>query len=233
MNIKKLTTLAILSSIPFLYGCTKESNSNSNPVSKHQKDDGSTPGKVEAKPKSKSYDGPFGLAMGITIPELEKQLSFTASPNKSGLLYGEPPKPSSNFTAYAVLATPNAGLCRILASVNFSTVNGSGDQLKEAADKFAELLELKYGKPSSKTEYFGQDVYRRNPQYWLMGLKEDSVAYGYEWEKKKSPLPNQLREIEITTNADSINSGYIMIKYTFENYDDCKKEMNAVKAENL
>ncbi|HBI70685.1 MAG TPA: hypothetical protein DDZ22_17270 [Massilia sp.] len=136
---------------------------------------------------------------------------------------------------YAVLATPETGVCRIMASANVSVVNGSGDQIKEKVDQLAELMATKYGKHSSKTNYLGEDVYRRNPQYWMMALKEDSAIYGYTWKTGKTEvaLPTDIDRIEISAGATQSDSGWAQIRYTFKNMDSCMKDSKNRKAASL
>lgn len=229
--MKSLLFVVILSTA--LYGCQK-----SQPTTQ-------TAPKVEASVKppaqtaatpvsAKTYDGPFGLAGRMSIQELER-LGFKPMPDRPDLFLGTPPKPLQDAESYAVMASPNVGVCRIMARVPVPVVNGSGDQLKEKADQLADVMQVKYGKYSSKVEYARQDVYRRNPQFWMMGLKEDSVAYAYDWEAGKTtqPLPADLETIEIDTSASDITSGYVVIKYTYKNLDACRKEREKRKANSL
>jgi len=136
---------------------------------------------------------------------------------------------------YVVLATPKAGVCRVQARANVSVANLAGDQIKQKVDQLAEVMAVKYGPHSNKTDLVSQDVYRRNPQYWMMALAEDSVTYSYGWSagKTKQPLPADLDNIEISAGAGSTSSGWAAIQYTFKNFDACLKEEQQRKAANL
>lgn len=183
----------------------------------------------------KSYDGPFGLESGLSIAELER-MKFIADDNRPGLFDGHPPRPLNGAAAnYIVVASKAAGLCRIQASVDVPTANGSGDQMRSETDRVAEMMRVKYGKHSSKITYVREDVYRRNPQFWMMGLSEDSVIYAYTWEQGKTEkeLPGNIQDIEISARASSISSGWVAIRYTFKNFATCQQEIKATKASNL
>jgi len=182
----------------------------------------------------KSYDGPFGLAGGMPIAELT-QLGFKPVGSHPGIFTGTAPKPIDEVTEYIALATPDAGVCRINARVNIPVVNGSGDQVKSKVDQLAEIMAVKYGKHSGKEDYISQEVYRRNPQYWMMGLQEDSVFYVYSWQsgKTQQQLPNGLQAIEVAANASSLDKAWASIQYTFTNFDACLQENQKRKASNL
>jgi hypothetical protein len=183
---------------------------------------------------TKPHDGPFGLAGSLPVAELER-MGFKLGGGSPSLYFGKPPKPLQDADSYAVVATPTAGVCRIMAHIEVPVVNGSGDQLKEKADRLADAMQVKYGKYSEKVNYIKQDVYRRNPEYWMLGLKEESVLYAYDWSsgKTEKPLPGDLDNIEIAADTTRLDSGYVSIKYTFKNFGECRKEMEARKADSL
>jgi len=215
-----------------LIGCNKTASSALPAASDHEiKNAASGP----PLPAQKTYNGPFGFAMGISGTELMEQFNLKPVPSDPNLFDGPAPKPLDSIQEYMVLTSPKAGACRIVGMSKVAVVNGSGDQLKAEADRLADLMQIKYGKYTEKVDYIGQDVYRRNSQYWMLGMKEDSVAYAYEWAPKKgaAPLPNQLQSIEISTAAPALDSGYVAVKYTFTNFTECQNERKASKAQSL
>lgn len=183
---------------------------------------------------AKSYDGPFGLKAGVPVAELEK-MGFKEDERHPGTYDGTPPKPLDGADSYIGVASQESGLCKVLASVPVPTVNGTGDQIRSAVDRVAEMMQLKYGKHSSKIEYAREDVYERNPEFWTMGLSKDSVVYAYDWQQGKTaqPLPADIEDIEIVARASSMSSGWVAIRYTFTNAKACLKEIQAKKAANL
>ncbi|WUR15680.1 hypothetical protein E7V67_011425 [[Empedobacter] haloabium] len=179
-------------------------------------------------------NGPFGLAGGMSIAELS-QLGFKESETSPNVFVGKPPKPLDGITDYSVFATPTAGVCRIRANHDVDLVNDSGDQLRTKVDQYAELMSVKYGKYSTKVNYTGREVYRNNPQFWMMALKEESVFYAYDWSTKKleTPLPDKMANIEVAANAISTSKGYVSIQYTYDNFEVCREEMKKKSATNL
>lgn len=192
------------------------------------------PVKKSPTPVGKAYDGPFGLTGEIPIAELER-MEFKPSESAWGVYFGTPPRPMDGVSSYYVVAAPNAGLCRIRATIDVDLVNATGDQLKAKVDQLAEMMKVKYGKHTSLIDLARTEAYRRNPQYWMLGLKEESVIYAYDWSagKTSQPLPDGLDNIEISANATSTSNGYAAIQYTYKNFKDCTSEMTKQRAANL
>ena len=189
---------------------------------------------ADSPPAGKTYDGPFGLAGKIPVAELE-QIGFKPSEGAWGVYFGTPPKPMDGVSDYYIVAGPNTGLCRIRATVNVDLVNDTGDQLKAKVDQLAEMMKIKYGKHSRLIDLARTEAYRRNPQYWMLGLKEESVLYAYDWslEKGAHPRADGLDNIEISANATSTSKGYAAIQYTYKNFKECTAEMMKQRAANL
>ncbi|MFZ6769411.1 hypothetical protein ACO0LM_20360 [Undibacterium sp. Di26W] len=182
-----------------------------------------------------TYSGPLGLVMGITEAELTNKLAYSASDKVRHLYTGTPPRPMADFSDYFALATPLSGVCKIGGYARFDTVNGNGEQIRAAADRMAASLEEKYGKPSKKKDAISADVYRRKPQYWMVGLKEGSVSYGYRWAAGKTvkDLPDDIMNIIVYAQAETIHQGGVGVIYEFSNYADCQKELKKEKTTKL
>lgn len=217
-----------------LVGCQKQSSTEAKSTVPSENKVHKVAAKAEVKAAGKSYDGPFGLDGSLPVAELER-MSFKSSSTSPSVFTGSPPRPLEGTAEYFVVATPDSGICRIRAIVDVPITNGSGDQMKSRVDQFAETMQVKYGKHAAKVDYIGQDVYRRNPQYWMMGLKEESVIYAYDWSagKTQQPLPEDMENIEISANATSSDAGYVAIQYTYKNFKNCTAEIKKQRAANL
>lgn len=230
-----MKSLLLALSSALLFGCGPRTDKSPSPPPNTPTPIAKSTHTESEAPPGKTYEGPFGLAMGISSDELTGKLGFTIPDGTEDVYAGKPPKPGDGFSEYYVLASAKAGLCKIIGNINVPVVNGTGDQLKVEADKLAELIELKYGKPTRKFDDSLQDVYVRNPQFWMMGLTENSVMYSYSWRQNKTAaqLPYDLESIEIDVAAIDINSGRATLRYTFKNFDACRAEFRAKKAANL
>jgi len=68
----------------------------------------------------------------------------------------------------------------------------------------------------------------------MIGLKDDSVIYAYTWESKATaPLPSELKSVEVSAQASNSSNAYAKIVYTFNNFDECAKDMKSAQAQNL
>jgi hypothetical protein len=182
----------------------------------------------------KVYDGPFGLAMGITQTELIS-MGFKQDEEQSWIFTGTPPGASDLFSHYSVASTKQGGLFVIIAATDDFTVNGSGEQVKSKVTEIADLLSQKYGKYSFKVNSANDDMFIRNPDMWFIGLKDKSVKYAYIWQAghKGTTLPNEIIYIHVEALANRDSSGYARVKYNFSNEDSCLKEIKSIKSSKL
>ncbi|MFZ3003957.1 MAG: hypothetical protein WA071_26830 [Undibacterium umbellatum] len=177
------------------------------------------------------YTGPFGLGMAISETELASSLGFVKSAKAKHLFEGQPPKPADDFSDYYAITAPISGICKVGASRTITAVSGTGAQIKAAADRIALALEQQYGKPSLKKDKANTDIYTRRPQFWMVGLKEGSVSYGYLWASGKTEreLPDNILNIIVFAQAKAINRGEVGVSYEFANYANCQKEWRKEK----
>lgn len=196
--------------------------------------------KLSTKPvieiPAKTYDGPLGLAMGISIEELSGKVASAKKSESNPNFYTiTPPKSVPGFDRFHVLATKEDGVCKIIAVSEVNVVNSTGDQIKSRVNEIAEMVELKYGKPNKKYDFAGQDVYRRNSQFFMMALTEAAVTYGFDWinMKNNATLPNELIEINVFANASKMSEGWVTLDYVFSNFKSCQANIKKMKSSNL
>lgn len=229
----------------FLIGCgeSKQNNSEKGQSTQPQaenKEDQHTPVKKSSLTPPeipiKTYDGPLGLAMGISIDELSGKIASAKESESNPNFYTiTPPKSAPGFDRFYALATKEDGVCKIIAISEVNVVNDTGDQLKSRVNEIAEMVEIKYGKSHKKYDFARQDVYRRNPQFFMMALKEDAVTYGFDWvnQANKVALPNDLEEINVFANASETSKGWVTLSYTFKNFKSCQDNIKKAKSANL
>jgi len=227
----KAFNLAALLVVAFLASSSDQANAGKKKSVEADSADAST-AKSEAQ---KTYDGPFGLAMGISVAELQDVYGFRRDGKKLGYFVGQPPKPVSGMDSYFAVATKNQGVCKVGATIIVDPVNDMGDQIKTETDKVAELIQLKYGKYTDKLDYVKEDYYRIHPDTWMSGLHDQLVAYSYLWGhgKKSGTLPNNINSIEAVSVATSVFDGYVQISYEFSNFKDCLSEIKKQNSSNL
>lgn len=228
-----------------MIGCgeNKQNNSNTNQSNQSQdtKKEGTQPpvnAAISQTPEApiKTYDGPLGLAMGIGVDELLGKIASAKALESNPNIYAiTPPKSAPGFDRFYAVATKEDGVCKITAISEVNVVNDTGDQLKSRVNEIAEMVEIKYGKYNKKYDFARQDVYRRNPQFFMMALKEDAVTYGFDWitQAGKATLPNDLEEINVFANASKMSEGWASLDYVFKNFKSCQENIKKNKSANL
>ncbi|MFZ6709501.1 hypothetical protein [Undibacterium sp. TC9W] len=245
-KLHHLCIIALLMTTASLVACKKTANANANTAASSVAEQPAsvlastieTSTAAEAMPDAapaSTESGPFGLAMAISETELTSKFGFIKSSKAKHLFEGQPPIPVTDFSDYYAVTAPISGICKVGASRTITAVSGTGEQIKAAADRIAQVLEQQYGKPSLKKDKVKTDIYNRRPQFWMVGLKEGSVSYGYLWANGKTEreLPDNILNIIVFAQAHAINRGEVGVSYEFANYADCQKEWRLEKGRKL
>jgi hypothetical protein len=225
-----INPIKLLSFIVFsltLCACNNDSSSkkqSASPVEKKQ---------ITLAPTStevKTYDGPFGLTMGISSEILIKNFKFNVDEKTPLWFYGQPPNPSNLFTNYHVFAGEKTGICSIIASTERIEFNDSGDEIKRRADEIAKAISIKYGK-GEQFDY-GNESGRTN--LWAYSADNGNAKYSYAWEaKSKVKLSKELEGIIVDVVPLDYKIGLVTARYYFENSEQCDKELALTNSSNL
>ncbi|MBO1896174.1 hypothetical protein HNW13_010375 [Shewanella sp. BF02_Schw] len=167
-------------------------------------------------------DGPFGLAMGMTKDMFNGRL---AQAGNGIYLLKKPPVPHPEFETYAVKISAKSGLCWIKGVGKNIETNRYGLQIKSAFDEFETKLNQRYGL-NKRNDFLMPGSLWKEPEDWMMGLKKSDRYLMTIWKGSDKPLPNDLSSIALIAQADSTNSGYLALEYSFSNKDVCDKEID-------
>lgn len=180
-------------------------------------------------------EGPFGLAMGISVTDLTGVFGFVGEKNIPYIYSGVPPKPVLGFDDYHVTALPKTGVCKVSGLQTVDNVNSYGDEIKKAVDKLVQTLSIKYGKQAKKYDYAKDVAFKRHREYWMLGLKDELVVYAYNWVQAKNErkFPNNIYSISVEARAYSLTKAAVMLTYEFENVFDCMEDMKRLDIQNL
>lgn len=186
----------------------------------------SAPAPVVEKSEIVAADGPFGLAMGMTVDMFGDQLDL----QENGIyLLDNPPKPNRKFEKYALKISDNAGLCWIKGIGKDISTNGHGFQVKSEFEELETALSEKYGKPR-KIDFLTAGSIWDDAKYWMRSLQKQDRYLISSWKGGKKALPYDLSEIDISANATSGDTGYLTVEYAFSNKEMCDEELK--KGEN-
>ena len=228
MLIKPIKIFSFLAFSIILSACNNENSSKKQITAvAEQKQVAATPA---PKKEIKTYDGPFGLAMGISIETLTKDFGFTSEIKNPLWFDGTPPKPSNLFANYWILAGKKTGICKIAAYTETIEFNDSGDEIKNKADKIADALSVKYGK--AKNYDYGNEYTKSD--LWALSAEHGNAKYSYVWDKKTGQgFSEGLESISVDVVPQDFRTGFVIVSYAFDNFTECQNEKAELNSSNL
>ncbi|CAG2161350.1 hypothetical protein [Cupriavidus numazuensis] len=172
-----------------------------------------------------SWDGPFGLRMGLSKAEVRAALSVMQETSDT-IVLGTVPKPYPLFEAYGLIfGTP--GLCKVLGLATNLQTDSGGFAARQRIDALASELEARYGKPYKKDFLMAGSIWKE-PQEWVTALRKQERYYGYFWSKASgAKLPAEIDSIGLNTTADQRDRVQVTLGYEFTNFSECLKETKA------
>ena len=175
-------------------------------------------------------NGPFRLAMGMSLPEIQGDLQEVA-PGKYRT--NAVPKPHSAFAYYVLQVTPKQGLSWIKAiGIQIST-SVYGVEMRSAFESMKNRLTAVYGK-CYVMDFLMQDSIWNEPRDWMQALHNGERALTAIWEPKHgSSLKDSLASVGLMASAIDTTTGYLAIEYSFENSDAADAEIAAKEDEAL
>lgn len=216
-----------------LSGSTTDNNtatiSSTNKPESQKEDIHSTP-----QPSLPASDGPFGLEAGLSRKNIEDMIGhpLEASEHSANLYMANTlPKLNNNFESYALLISPNVGLCEIRAIGKTINTDSYGIALKSTFADIKSSLDSIYG-DSKKDDFLLSGSIWKEPQDWMMGLYKKERVYMASWKSTNDTMKkNSLTSIGMEIRSLSNSSGFIFLEYDFNNDSSCQKELeNAKKA---
>lgn len=176
-------------------------------------------------PDLPEYDGPFGLAMGVPLDELEA----TAIPNAPGkYIISRVPRPHPYFQSYVAQVGKNSGLCWIKAIGRDIDADSYGISVKSAYNEIREKLAKIYGRSYEEMDILLPGSIWDEPREWMMAMKQGERQLMSMWRSSSKDLQNNLSSVAVAAVAKSTSSAYIAVEYQFKNEHLCDSEINAV-----
>ena len=167
---------------------------------------------------------PFGLRMGMSLVEIGGTHELI---NPGFYKLSNVPRPHSAFEAYAARVAPKIGLCYIQAAGKNIETSSYGYELIMAFNEMESKLEALYGRHKKVDELFSGSIWNE-PNEWMMGLIQKERVLVATWERKDgSTLPDNLINVGLVALPIDRNTGYIMVDYTFSNYQEGIKAISA------
>jgi hypothetical protein len=160
--------------------------------------------------------GPFGLDLAAPASKLDVDQSHSI-PEKSLYALNSVPAPSADMDAYTVIAYPGIGLCQIRALSRTFDGDSLGSNVRAAADRLADALTTKYGKPK-KTD--GCNGIMCDASYWAMAVMNGERAYAYQW--KLGQTTGGVRSVTLWARTNELSEPYLRLDYEVNDEAKCK-----------
>ena len=155
----------------------------------------------------------FGIEEGTSISSLEIIQDIG-----DDLYTVSVPSPVSGFETYAVLATEEAGACQVRALGENYERDGYGSDVRGRFQELKTLLDQKYGDGEFLDRLRPGALWDESDE-WVMSLRQNERFYVAEWGVNEE---GGLDNIIMSVRALSSNTSYIILQYTFSNYEDCE-----------
>lgn len=217
--------IALTATILLLTACSQQAT----PVPQTESREGHVPiAPIRANEQQlEKFDGPFGLKMGLARSEIEKIIhdlrSEDGSPSWSSA--STVPTPHPDFESYSLQFSEKSGLCVIVGIGKDVQSGNTGSEIRTKFDSLDEALSSKYGK--GKKYDFSSERYD-SPEFWMLHLLQKNRTLAKVWDRDtKATLLNNISSIFMQAHASNITTGYVNVRYEFENIDDCTTEEKA------
>lgn len=166
------------------------------------------------------YAFPFGLKMGMTVEEVQKESNGVPLVAIQGRKYAyvfEPAKRSSSFGTYFAMISDKVGLYSIMAIGNPIEMDDYGNQLKNEFIHILEQVSKNYGKPLVVDTLDPNSMWSED-KYWSMAFKEGARNLGACWpHSAEDKLPDGISKILLTTSSIRYKEAKVGLVYEFTN----------------
>lgn len=166
--------------------------------------------------------GPFGLEMGMTLDQIDKNAKLIAPGKYTTQIV---PKPHSSFESYALQIGPKSGLCWIKAIGKDITTNTYGSEVQSAFDEMRKRLGKNYGSSTLIDALYPNSIWNE-PKDWMPGLLKKERLLVAKWDNVSgASLKDNLNMIIMGAGATNREKGYLGVDYHFKNEEECNKEI--------
>lgn len=170
--------------------------------------------------------GPFGINMGDRMwenPACRATSSFT---------YRCDPLPAveplfESYQAIVITAPAGIGACQVVVYGPVITRKQQRETGNKPMDEAAQYLRGRYGENFTKFDVIPTDKEMAQPKMWWMSILGDYRDYRYVWNQDSGFVPVE-HVAAIAMQYKFVDEGpYVLVRYFFDNIDECRKALNA------
>jgi hypothetical protein len=166
--------------------------------------------------------GPFGINAGDPITKY----AVEAKTGPYSYRLRVTPVTRADVDFYSVLATPETGVCKVVAAGRNNADDPTGAKLRDQFLSLKSALNSKYGASKDFDFVKAGSAYAQDSQYTLAISKEDRSLTSF-WGTGDAALPDNVKSIMLTAKALSATTNYYSLAYEFNNFTRCKQIIDA------
>ncbi|MEP3890440.1 MAG: hypothetical protein ABJN69_08220 [Hellea sp.] len=173
--------------------------------------------------------GPLGVEMGMT----KKSFSSLREVDYNFYQTDYVPRQSSLFDFYNMKFAPD-GLCALIGVGRDVETTKNGEMLRREYTRVYQALSKKYGMPADEYDSIVDKAKFPEDENWMKAIEVGERSYEAHWQETSSNvLPHNLESISLRSRATDEVTGYIVIRYEFDNYSACEEMDKARELEDL
>lgn len=167
--------------------------------------------------------GPFGLEKG----QSRNVLNIESEVGLFRYHLSAVPKPHPTFVRYSVVAGDETGVCQINAYSLPYTDDAFGRNVRADFDKITSQLTLAYGK-SKLTDYKVEGSTLNRENEWLASMVVQEREYYRGWHVSHGSIMKEgVMGISLEVVAIDPHTAFLLLRYHFDNQDNCDTEASA------
>lgn len=172
--------------------------------------------------RAEARDGPFGLWAGMSLEELRQETGGVEGA-AGQYTVEDVPRPHEEFVEYGVVVGDSVGLCGIVAEGRPFVTDQQGSEARRRFDWMVEQLRGVYGHPTVVDE-LGDDSVLDSPRHFTLGLRLRERQLMALWEETGSVMKNRLSSVGLKVEAIGTSTARLVLTYTFDNFDACRRD---------
>lgn len=165
---------------------------------------------------------PFGFRVAMSKAQVLALMSPQSVLKDDGdsLELSSAPAPHEDFQTYVVSVSPSSGIAQVMALSKDITTNVYGEAVKQKFDDVKAALNKHYGDPTNAFDSLGEGSIWTEPTEWMMGLAKAERILSAFW-----AAPNNTH-VSLEASASTQESGYLIVKYQYSNFETWLAEHN-------
>ncbi len=171
---------------------------------------------------------PFGFERGVNPS------TYEAKKNGDGYTWivDSAPNPHPDFALYGLYATPNEGICSVIALSKENDSDDYGIAVRSDMESFARALDSKYGPSTLTDELLDTGNFYSRGDNWSYGVAQNRRFYFRSWKAFPENVTG-LKSIEMSAAVVGTSTTFTKLTYQFDNFEACGKEEETLKAESF